>query len=61
MMIQWDHFINGAIRAPSSGAYINSFDPCTGRVAAVVAAGTQPDVDDAVRSAATLPIFINTA
>jgi aldehyde dehydrogenase (NAD+) len=52
MMIQWDHYINGAIRAPSSGAYINSFDPCTGRVAAVVAAGTPPDVDDAVRSAA---------
>ncbi|WP_439813586.1 aldehyde dehydrogenase family protein [Zavarzinia sp. CC-PAN008] len=47
-----DHYIDGAATAPQSKAYVDAFDPRTGKVSARVAGGTAADVDAAVRSAA---------
>ena len=51
MTDRWDHYVDGAAVAPSSGEYINSFNPCSGEPAASVAKGTSKDVDQAVASA----------
>jgi aldehyde dehydrogenase (NAD+) len=46
-----DHFIDGALVAPGSGAYMNVENPATGEVIAQVACGTEQDVDLAVAAA----------
>lgn len=51
MAQQWDHFIDGKVCAPASGAYLPSYDPRTGAPASTVAAGNGADVDAAVRAA----------
>ncbi|MGC1449507.1 MAG: aldehyde dehydrogenase family protein [Candidatus Sulfotelmatobacter sp.] len=45
------HFIGGAWQAPATGDYFDTLDPSNGEKLAVVAQGTAPDVDAAVRSA----------
>ncbi|MEW2914815.1 aldehyde dehydrogenase family protein [Leisingera sp. JC11] len=47
-----DHFIGGRFVAPEGGARMESFDAGTGQAFAEFAAGTAPDVDRAVASAA---------
>jgi aldehyde dehydrogenase (NAD+) len=51
MRNRWDHYIRGASQAPSSGVYMESFDPRVGEAVATVAMGSKADVDDGVRSA----------
>jgi aldehyde dehydrogenase (NAD+) len=46
-----DHYINGAVVAPSSGEYLDVHNPATGEVIAQVACGTAKDVDQAVAAA----------
>jgi aldehyde dehydrogenase (NAD+) len=45
------HFIDGAFVAPSSGTYIDSMDPATGKKLARIANGNAADVDAAVAAA----------
>lgn len=48
---RYDHFINGAWVAPSSGDYFADIDPSTAQVCAHVARGSADDVDRAVEAA----------
>jgi acyl-CoA reductase-like NAD-dependent aldehyde dehydrogenase len=48
-----DHWVNGASLAPSSGAYVETTDPCTRRPGDEVAAGSGLDVTLAVDAAET--------
>ncbi len=48
---RYDHFIDGAAVAPSSGAYLPTDDPYSGQVWAHIARGSAADADAAVRSA----------
>ena len=48
---RYDHFINGAVVAPSGGEYMDVYNPATGEVIAQVACGTAQDVDAAVAAA----------
>ena len=52
MVQTWDHFIGGRSVAPTTGRYLDAFNPCAGDVASKVAAGDARDVDMAVRAAA---------
>ncbi|MFP5474574.1 MAG: aldehyde dehydrogenase family protein [Gammaproteobacteria bacterium] len=46
------HFLNGKEQAPSSGEYVEGFDPRTGQAISLVGRGNAADVDAAVRAAA---------
>ena len=48
-----EHWIGGAAIAPAGGGYLPTIEPATRRPGDEVAAGTAPDVDAAVRAAAT--------
>jgi aldehyde dehydrogenase (NAD+) len=48
---RYDHFINGAVVAPSGGEYMDVHNPANGEVIAQVACGTAQDVDAAVAAA----------
>ncbi|WP_044871381.1 aldehyde dehydrogenase family protein [Pseudomonas sp. LFM046] len=51
MTRSYQHWINGAEQAPSSGAYIERTSPAHGELLAKFAAGTEKDVDAAVEHA----------
>lgn len=51
MDIKVDHFIGGKTVTPSSGKYLDDYNPATGGVIGQVAAGNAQDVDAAVKSA----------
>jgi aldehyde dehydrogenase (NAD+) len=48
---RFDHFIDGAWRAPVEGAFFDSIDPATGEKIASVAQGSARDIDAAVQAA----------
>ncbi len=50
-MISINHFINGLFVAPTSGEYLDGFNPATGEVFAKIANGTSHDVQKAVDAA----------
>ncbi len=50
---RFQHFINGAWQAPTSGEYFDTLDPSNGEKLAVVAQGSSQDVDAAVQAART--------
>jgi aldehyde dehydrogenase (NAD+) len=50
MTKQWDHYIQGAFVAPSSGARLQEFKPMTGGAGDEIARGSAADVDAAVTS-----------
>ena len=52
MTARWLHYIGGRPVEPAAGGFVQSFDPLTGKPCADVAAGTAPDVEEAVSSAA---------
>ncbi len=51
MAHQLDHYINGQTRPPSSGVYLDSFEPLCGQASGAVAAGNAEDVAVAVEAA----------
>lgn len=50
-MQRYAHFIDGEVREPAGGSWLEVFDPATGKAWAEVAAGDARDVDDAVNAA----------
>src|SRR3984957_17032262 len=50
---RFQHFINGAWQAPTSGEYFDTLDFSHGEKIAVVAQGSSQDVDAAVQAART--------
>jgi aminomuconate-semialdehyde/2-hydroxymuconate-6-semialdehyde dehydrogenase len=51
-MLKLQHYINGDLAEPASGAYLDNIEPATGRVYSRVADGDERDVDRAVDAAA---------
>ena len=51
MLVEPDHFIDGARRKPHSGAYFETIDPATEKVIQEVARGDADDIDAAVQAA----------
>lgn len=49
--LRFDHFIDGRFVAPTSGQYLDVFDPASGQVFARAAAGDATDIDLAVNAA----------
>ena len=50
-MRRFAHFIDGEVREPAGGSWLEVFDPSSGEAWAEVAAGDARDVDDAVNAA----------
>jgi len=50
-MIRYDHYIDGADVAPSSGEFLPTENPYTGKVWAEIARGNRADAEAAVAAA----------
>jgi aminomuconate-semialdehyde/2-hydroxymuconate-6-semialdehyde dehydrogenase len=60
-LIKIRNFINGALKAPASGAYFDDVDPATGETYALVPDSDEADLNEAVRAAqAAFPAWRDT-
>lgn len=59
-MFDIKNYINGELRAPKSGKYLDNFEPATGLVYAKIPESDEADINDAIEAAAeAFPIWSN--
>jgi aminomuconate-semialdehyde/2-hydroxymuconate-6-semialdehyde dehydrogenase len=51
-MFEIRNYINGELRAPKSGKYLDNFEPATGAVYAKIPESDEADINDAIEAAA---------